>query len=70
MSFDAAVSVEPTGIALNAVKLTGISPADFVVVMGPGPIGLFAVQLARAYGARKVILAGTAPAPGVGRARR
>ncbi len=51
MSFDAAVSVEPTGIALNAVKLTGITPADFVVVMGPGPIGLFAVQLARAYGA-------------------
>jgi 2-desacetyl-2-hydroxyethyl bacteriochlorophyllide A dehydrogenase len=61
MSFDAAASVEPTGIALNAVKLTGISPADFVVVMGPGPIGLFAVQLARAYGARKVILAGTNP---------
>jgi 2-desacetyl-2-hydroxyethyl bacteriochlorophyllide A dehydrogenase len=61
MSFDAAVSVEPTGIALNAVKLTGITPADFAVVMGPGPIGLFAVQLARAYGARKVILAGTNP---------
>jgi 2-desacetyl-2-hydroxyethyl bacteriochlorophyllide A dehydrogenase len=61
MSFDAAASVEPTGIALNAVKLTGITPADFVVVMGPGAIGLFAVQLARTYGARKVILAGTNP---------
>jgi L-iditol 2-dehydrogenase len=61
MSFDAAASVEPTGIALNAVKLTGITPADSVVVMGPGAIGLFAVQLARAYGARKVILAGTSP---------
>ena len=34
-------------------------PDDYVAVMGPGPIGLFAVQTAKAYGARKVILFGT-----------
>ncbi len=36
MSFDAAASVEPTGIALNAVKLTGITElvANAMVMKG------------------------------------
>jgi len=59
MTFEEAASVEPTSIALHATKLPGVCPEDYVVVMGPGPIGLFAVQTAKAYGARKVILAGT-----------
>ncbi len=68
LSFEAAAAIEPTGIALNAVKLTAVTPADYVLVLGPGPIGLFAVQIARAYGARRVILAGTNAARlGVGR---
>ena len=61
MSFDAAVSVEPTGIALNVVKLTGITPADFVCGDGAGTDGAVRRGLARAYGARKVILVGTNP---------
>lgn len=59
MEFDEAAFIEPTGIALYATKLAGVTPADYVAVMGPGPIGLFAVQTAKAYGARKVILVGT-----------
>jgi len=59
MEFDEASFIEPTGIALYPTKLAGVCPADYVAVMGPGPIGLFAVQTAKAYGARKVILAGT-----------
>lgn len=59
MAFDEATFVEPTGIALAATKLCGVCPNDYVAVMGPGPIGLFAVQTAKAYGAKKVILFGT-----------
>ncbi len=59
MTFDEASFIEPTGIALYPTKLARVCPQDFVAVMGPGPIGLFAVQTARAYGARKVILVGT-----------
>jgi len=59
MAFDDATFIEPTGIALYATKLAQVTPADYVAVMGPGPIGLFAVQTAKAYGARKVILVGT-----------
>lgn len=59
MAFDEASFIEPTGIALYPTKLAQVCPEDYVAVMGPGPIGLFAVQTAKAYGARKVILVGT-----------
>ncbi len=59
MAFEEASFIEPTGIALYPTKLAQVCPEDYVAVMGPGPIGLFAVQTAKAYGARKVILVGT-----------
>ena len=59
MNFDEAAFIEPTGVALYPTKLASVCPQDYVAVMGPGPIGLFAVQTAKAYGARKVILVGT-----------
>jgi L-iditol 2-dehydrogenase len=59
LPFEHAAFIEPTGVAINAVKRTRVTPDDFVAVMGPGPIGLFATQVAKAYGARAVILVGT-----------
>lgn len=59
MAFEEAAFIEPTGVALYATKLARTCPADFVAVMGPGPIGLFMVQTAKAYGARHVTLVGT-----------
>lgn len=58
LTFDQAATIEPTGIALAATKLAAVGPADYVAVIGSGPIGLFMVQTARAYGAKKVILIG------------
>ncbi len=58
LSYEQAAFIEPTGIAVNPAKKARISPADRVAVMGPGPIGLFAVQVAKAYGAKQVILVG------------
>jgi 2-desacetyl-2-hydroxyethyl bacteriochlorophyllide A dehydrogenase len=59
MAFEEAALIEPIGVALSATKLARTCPEDTVAVMGPGAIGLFAVQTAKAYGARKVILVGT-----------
>lgn len=59
IEFDNSAFIEPTAVALWPTKLLDITPADYVAVMGPGPIGLFAVQTAKAYGAKKVILTGT-----------
>jgi L-iditol 2-dehydrogenase len=58
LPFDSATFIEPTGIAVNPARKARITPADRVAVMGPGPIGLFAVQVAKAYGARQVLLVG------------
>jgi len=59
MEFAESAFIEPTGVALYPTKLANVCPEDYVAIMGPGPIGLFAVQTAKAYGARKVILFGT-----------
>ena len=45
MAYDEAAFIEPTGIALYPTKLAKVCPDDYVAVMGPGPIGLFAVHL-------------------------
>ncbi|AWT51447.1 sorbitol dehydrogenase [Mycolicibacterium smegmatis MKD8] len=47
---------EPLAVALRAVKHSGIRLGDRVTVIGGGPIGLLAVQLARRAGAAEVTL--------------
>jgi 2-desacetyl-2-hydroxyethyl bacteriochlorophyllide A dehydrogenase len=59
MCWEAAASIDPVTSALAAVQKAGIGPADRVAVLGPGPIGLYACQLARLQGAREVMVIGT-----------
>ncbi len=61
VSFEEAALTEPACVTSNAVHVKGrVRPGEPVVVIGPGPIGLFAVQMCRASGADKIILVGTA----------
>ena len=53
-----AALAEPTTVALHAVLLQPPTPGDTVLVTGPGPIGLLAGRIARAFGAR-VLISGT-----------
>lgn len=49
---------DPSACAFHAVQeLTGINAGDKVLITGPGPMGLFSLQYARANGGR-VIIAG------------
>jgi len=60
MSFDEATLVTTAGTSLYGIDMAGgYIPGDKVAVLGPGSIGLMAVQCARALGAEKVILVGT-----------
>jgi len=60
MDFDVAALVEPTANTVHdVVERAGIQAGDFVVVLGPGPIGLLAGLTARAAGARHVVIVGT-----------
>ncbi|MFH1008146.1 MAG: zinc-binding dehydrogenase [Candidatus Latescibacterota bacterium] len=60
VSFEEASLVEPTANAVHDVLERGrVEAEDFVVVLGPGPIGLLAAMCAKAEGARKVMIVGT-----------
>jgi threonine dehydrogenase-like Zn-dependent dehydrogenase len=46
-------------VAHALLERTKIEPEDFVVIYGPGPIGLIALQMAKINGASKVVMVGT-----------
>lgn len=48
--------IEPTAVAVHAVKRAGAVKGLKTVVIGGGPIGLLTAQVARAYGASKVMI--------------
>jgi 2-desacetyl-2-hydroxyethyl bacteriochlorophyllide A dehydrogenase len=50
------------GTAYHAVVAGGVKPGDTVAVLGLGPVGLCAVQVARAAGAASVVAVDTVPA--------
>ncbi|UCD76988.1 MAG: alcohol dehydrogenase catalytic domain-containing protein [Desulfobacterales bacterium] len=61
LTFEQAALIEPLAIGVKGVlERTRVDPEDFVVVLGCGPIGLLAAAAARAEGARKVLITGTA----------
>lgn len=60
LSYDDATLITTAGTALYGIQRAGgIWPGETVVVIGPGPIGLMATQLAKVLGAGRVILVGT-----------
>jgi L-iditol 2-dehydrogenase len=60
VSFEHAALTEPACVTYNAIHVKGrLRPGEPVVVIGPGPIGLFAVQMVKAGGAGQVFLVGT-----------
>jgi threonine dehydrogenase-like Zn-dependent dehydrogenase len=54
ISYDEATLLDGTAVAVHAVTRAEVAQGDWVVVMGSGPIGLLAMQVARARGARIV----------------
>jgi L-iditol 2-dehydrogenase len=51
----AAAMLDPAAIALHALWKTGLRTGHRVLVVGAGPIGLFAVQWAKLAGARDIV---------------
>lgn len=56
LGFAEASVAEPLACVLNGQELAHVGEGDDVVIMGSGPIGCLHVRLARARGARRVIL--------------
>jgi L-iditol 2-dehydrogenase len=59
LPFGLACLAEPHAVAFNAMCVNStIRPGDFVVVLGPGPIGLLCARMAALAGADPLIVAG------------
>ncbi len=60
ISFDHAALTEPACVAYNAlIKMSHIIPGKPVLIIGPGPVGLFCLQIAKIAGANPIIMVGT-----------
>ncbi|MGC8872821.1 MAG: zinc-dependent alcohol dehydrogenase [Chloroflexia bacterium] len=58
LSFEDGASVDPIASAYRGVRKIGVNVEDTVVIFGPGPIGLYALQTVRARGAHCTIVVG------------
>jgi len=59
ISTEEAALIEPAGNGYHAAEKAGIMPGDDVVIIGPGPIGLLAMQFAATYNPDRLIMIGT-----------
>ena len=62
VSYRAGALVEPLGVGLHAVRLSGLQPGQDVAVLGAGAIGVATVDCCRAFGAGRIYVA--EPLPG------
>ena len=58
VTFEQAASIDPLASAYRPIKKANIGSEDTVLIFGPGPIGLYTVQLAKTEGAKKIIVVG------------
>jgi 2-desacetyl-2-hydroxyethyl bacteriochlorophyllide A dehydrogenase len=58
MSFNQGASIDPIASAYRVVRKVVITSRDVVAIFGPGPIGLYALQIAKAEGAFKIAVIG------------
>ena len=58
MTFREGALVDTAGVVLHGLELSGITPGGTVAVIGPGPIGLIAMRLARIMGAARILAVG------------
>jgi L-iditol 2-dehydrogenase len=58
MPFDVASLCEPLGVCIDLVQVAQVEYGDHVLVIGPGPLGLGAIALAKRMGAAHIYTAG------------
>ena len=59
LNSDETSNIEPAGNGYHAAQKAQINEGDSVVIIGPGPIGLYAMQFAALHNPSKLIMVGT-----------
>jgi L-iditol 2-dehydrogenase len=64
--FDVAAMLEPIAVCVTAIlERSGLRAGESVVVTGPGPIGLISVGVAKAAGAKTIVVTGRSSDEGI-----
>jgi 2-desacetyl-2-hydroxyethyl bacteriochlorophyllide A dehydrogenase len=63
VSFEEAALLDVYGVAVHGAHRVQVRPIDIVAVVGTGAVGMTQAQVARALGARQVIVVGRRPQP-------
>lgn len=58
VSFSEGSLIDTAGAVLHGMDLSGVTPGGEVAIVGPGPIGLIAMRLAKTLGAARVVVIG------------
>lgn len=58
ISFREGALIDTSGVVVHGMRQAGITIGGTVVIIGPGPIGLIAMRMAKVLGAAKVIVVG------------
>ena len=58
ISYAEAAMCDTSGVALHGIELSGITPGGIVAIIGPGPVGIMTMKIARAMGAGRIIMIG------------
>ncbi|KAI9487998.1 sorbitol dehydrogenase-like protein [Zychaea mexicana] len=61
VSLEEGALIEPLSVGMYAVERANVKPADTVLVLGAGPVGLLTCAAARAAGASEIIVADLVP---------
>lgn len=56
VSFDEGTLVDTAGTACHALRLCGVVPGGYTVIIGPGPMGISAMMLAKAMGSVTIMI--------------
>lgn len=56
ISYDEGTMVDTAGTAFHALRLTGVRPGGTTVIIGPGPMGMMAMLIAKAMGSQTIVI--------------
>lgn len=56
VSYDEGTLVDTAGTAYNALRLCGVVPGGYTAVIGPGPMGISAMLIAKAMGSTTIMI--------------
>ncbi|MTI58622.1 MAG: zinc-binding dehydrogenase [Firmicutes bacterium] len=56
ITYEEASLADTAGTALQAIRLTGIVPGGITLIIGPGPVGIFVMEIAKAMGSKTIMV--------------